>query len=346
MKDVKKIISTENICAVLLFVYLIFYPFLYSEYRALNMANFLITIMLTLSLAIVWGLAGMFSWAQCAFFGLSGYTYAILCKNFLDPALTPVFLITAVIVGFVGALFLGYFMFYGGINDVFIGLVTMCFTLVIETFFAQTAGPQWKIGEAFLGGYNGINAITPLTLGEMALKGGRLYVLVLMLLIVLYIIIRIVERGKLGYSLISIRENRERSEMFGYNIRFIQTMIYAFCGALAGLAGVLYTSWGGYIVPTAMGLTQATTPIVLVAAGGRKNPTAVVIFTLIYLIFAQNLAVSGSEYSLVVLGLILLLVVLFVPKGIIHSLFELIDNKFINPLIHGAKKTNVGGSTK
>jgi branched-chain amino acid transport system permease protein len=333
----KKIISTENICALLVFLFFITYPLLNSSYRTLNMANFLITILLALSLVLIWGFTGIFSYAQAAFFGLSGYTYAILSKNFTDPSLTPLFLVAGVFMGFVTALVLGYFMFYGGINDVFVALVTMCFTLVLETFFAQTAGPQWKIGEALLGGFNGINAITPITFGNLVLKDIALYVFVLILLMGIYGFMRIMEHGKLGYGLVSIRENRERSEMFGYNTPLIQVIIFAASGAIAGLAGVLYTSWGRYVVPSTMGITQATIPVVLVAAGGRKNPTAVIIFTLFYLMVSQQLAASGSQYSLVLLGLILLLVVLFVPKGIIHSLFEIIDRKLLHSYLKAEK---------
>ncbi|MCD8083444.1 MAG: hypothetical protein LUE86_08090 [Clostridiales bacterium] len=326
---VKNTVTTENICALLVFAYLIIYPAFHSAYATLNMANFLITVILALSLALIWGYTGIFSYAQAAFYGIGGYTYAIFCKNFTDPSLTPIFLLGGVIVGFFVALILGYFMFYGGVNDVYVALVTMCFTLVLETFLAQTAGPEWHIGSAQLGGYNGINAVTPLTVGGFPIKNLALYIFALVCMTVIYLTMRILEKRNLGYCLLSIRENRQRSEMFGYNISFIQMMVFAVSGAIAGLAGVLYTSWGGYIVPSAVGMTQATTPVVLVAAGGRKNPTAVIIFTLIYLAISQKLAASGSQYSLLILGLILLLVVLFVPKGIIHSLFEIIDRRII-----------------
>lgn len=323
----KQWINTENISAAAVLIFLVIYPLVNGAYATLNVANFLNTLILALSLALVWGYTGIFSYAQAAFYGIGGYTYAILCKNFNDPALTPLFLLIGVAMGFLVALVLGYFMFYGGVNDVFVALVTMCFTLVLETFLAQTAGPEWHIGKAQLGGFNGINSITPLTFGSNALMGRPLYVFTLVLVIVIYLAMRIMEKRNLGYCLLSIRENRERSEMFGYNVSFIQMMIFAVSGAIAGLAGVLYTSWGGYIVPSAVGMTQATIPVVLVAAGGRKNPTAVVIFTLFYLFLSQKLAASGSQYSLIILGAILLLVVLFVPKGIIHSLFEIIDAK-------------------
>lgn len=333
----KKFVNAENITAVAIFAYLILYPFMNSNYRILNMANFIISIILSLSLALIWGYVGIFSYAQAAFYGIAGYTYAILCKNFVSPDFTLLFLLCGVCVAFLAAYVLGYFMFYGGINDVFVALVTMCFTLVLETFLAQTAGPQWKIGDALLGGFNGINAITPITIGTFPMKGKNLYVLVMVLFSLVYIAMRVMEKRKIGYCLISIRENMARSEMFGYNTAFIQMMIFAVSGAIAGLAGVLYTSWGGYIVPSAMGMTQATMPVVLVAAGGRKNPTAVVLFTLFYLTLSQQLAASGSSYSLILLGLILLLVILFVPKGIIHSLFETIDNRVFAPMFGGKK---------
>ena len=335
---IKCAVTTENISAIAVFVFFLLYPMLHSAYKVLNMANFLITVILALSLALIWGYTGIFSYAQAAFYGIGGYTYAIFCKNFANPSLTPIFLIAGVLAGFLVALVLGYFMFYGGVNDVFVALVTMCFTLVLETFLAQTAGPEWAIGKAQLGGFNGINAVTPLTFGAFPVKGEALYALVLLVLAI-YLALRIMEKRNLGYCLLSIRENRARSEMFGYNTAKIQMVIFAVSGAIAALAGVLYTSWGGYIVPSAVGMTQATMPVVLVAAGGRKNPTAVVIFTLFYLVLSQNLAASGSQYSLVILGLILLLVVLFVPKGIIHSLFEIIDEKAAVLLKNGSIRT-------
>jgi branched-chain amino acid transport system permease protein len=60
------------------------------------------------------------------------------------------------------ACLLGYMIFYGGIKDVFIGIVTLSVTLVFETFMAQTAGPQWAIGSARLNGFNGMSSMPSL----------------------------------------------------------------------------------------------------------------------------------------------------------------------------------------
>ena len=50
-------------------------------------------------------------------------------------------------------------MIYGRISGVFLGIVTLSVTLVLERFMAQTAGPEWHIGSARLNGYNGMNGM-------------------------------------------------------------------------------------------------------------------------------------------------------------------------------------------
>lgn len=322
-------INSENLIAVLLFLGLMVYPLLASGYKVLNMANFLTMVFLSLSLALIWGYTGIFSFGQSAFFGIGGYVYGILYLNVGEQSFTPVALLVGVLIAGLAAWILGYFMFYGGVNDVFVGLITLCVTLVLETFMAQTAGSEWKIGSVPLGGYNGINGIPTMSIGFrerlIIFEGTKFYYLVLILLIAVYIFLRRLVVSRWGYALLSIRENRERTQLFGYNVPKIQTMVFALAGMLAALSGILYAAWGGYMTPSTMGLASATLPVVLVAAGGRKNLTAAMIFTLIYAWFSQYLSSSGSQYALVILGVALLLVVLFVPEGIIVAIFNWLD---------------------
>jgi ABC-type branched-subunit amino acid transport system permease subunit len=321
--------NSENIIALLLFVGLIIFPLFVSGYKVLNTTNFLIMVFLSLSLALIWGYTGIFSFGQTIFFGVGGYLYGILYLNVGEPSFTIVALLAGVLAAGLVAWILGYFMFYGGVNDVFVGLITLCVTLVLETFMSQTAGPEWKLGDVQLGGYNGINGIPTISLGFgdalFTFSGNSLYYLVLFLLIVIYLSLRKLVVSKWGYALIAIRENRERSHMFGYNVPKIQTMVFSLSGMIASLGGILYASWGNYMTPTSMGLAAATLPVVLVAAGGRKNLTAAMIFTLFYSWFSQYLSSSGNQYALVILGVLLLLVVRFVPEGIIVALFKNLD---------------------
>jgi ABC-type branched-subunit amino acid transport system permease subunit len=330
MSTLKMKFNTENIVGIGLFLFLFAYPLFVSPYQVLNLSYFLAMVFLSLSLSLIWGYGGIFSFGQAAFFGVGGYFYAIFTMNSGIATITPVGLLLGVLVGGLVAWIIGYLMFYGGINDVFVGLITLCLTVVLETFMAQTAGPQWKIGEVGLGGYNGINGIPAISIGSLNLIGNNFYYFILILLLVVYVGLRLFIISKYGYTAIAIRENRERTKLFGYNVPRIQTGIFALGGALASLSGILYATWGNYITPSALGLTAATLPVVLVAAGGRKNLTASMIFTLIYYWFSQSLSASGSEYALIILGVALVLVILFVPEGIIVALFKLADNLFFN----------------
>lgn len=327
-----KKLNTENSAALLLFIILIFYPLFSSSYGVMNMTYFISMIFLSLSLSLIWGMSGIFSFGQMVFFGIGGYAYAIISMNLEIAGLNIIVVLLALIITGAIAWILGWFMFYGGVNDVFVGLVTLCVTLVLSTFLAQTAGAQWKIGKVAIGGDNGINNIPPISLGfgdaVLTFQGTSFYFFVLILLIAVYLLLRKLAVSKWGYSMLAVRENRDRSKMFGYHIPRLQTLSFTAGGVLAALSGVLYTAWGGYIAPSTMSLSVAALPVVLVAAAGRKNMTAAMIFTLIYYMFSQYLSASGSEFALVILGMVLILVILLVPQGLIVTLFQLADRLF------------------
>lgn len=324
----KKINAEKTTMTVLCIIFLLF-PLLGSAYDVLNMTYFLSMALLSVSLWLIWGLTGIFSFGQTAFFGVGAYAYAIISMNFESVNMTLISLIIALFIAWLLALLLGYFMFYGGVNDVFVGLITLCVTLVLATFLAQSAGSQWKIGAVLLGGDNGINNIPALGFEfgnvEIAFKGNLMYFFVVLLLVAIYLIFTAMQNRKTGYSLIAVRENRERSQLLGFNIPLLQTLSFSFGGVLAAFSGVLYVTWGGYISPASMDISAAALPVVLVAAAGRKNLSAVMIFTVLYYYLSQKLSVSGSEYALVILGIILILVILLVPKGIIVTIFNFFD---------------------
>jgi branched-chain amino acid transport system permease protein len=326
MKSLRINLSANSVSSALLFLFLLTYPVFGGTYSIINLTGFMYSIVFASSLVLIWGYCGIFSFGQAAFFGIGGYFYAVVSLNLGNPIYTPLVMVLSIVAGFAVAWVFGYFIFYGGVNDVFVGVITLSFGVACETFMLQTAGPQWRIGKVLLGGYNGINQIPPLTLGKYALSGKPFYYFVLLVVLAIFIVLKTIERRKVGFSLIAVREGRNRSELLGYNTAKIKTFVFAFGGATAALAGVLYTMWGGYIVPALMGMVQSTIPVVLVAAGGRKDPTAVFIFTLVYLKIAQILASKGTQYAFIVLGVIMILVVLFVPNGIFDALLRYIDH--------------------
>jgi branched-chain amino acid transport system permease protein len=297
-----------------------------------NIAYFLTSTFMAMGLCLIWGYAGSLSFAQTAFFGLSGYTYGIASINFgAEYGLTLLSLAIGIGCSILFAMVLGYFLFYGGINDVFLGIVTLSVTLVLETFMSQTAGPQWAIGEAMLNGYNGMGGMPPLTIpwfsGDIYLySGSKLYYVLLILVVTVYLALRILVNSNFGNVLVAIRENPERAEMLGYNIKKYQLVTFVVGSALAGLSGITYTAWGQYITPSTMGLTAAALPLIWVAVSGRKDLTATLVGTLIVISGFQWLTIYGSQYALVVMGLLLVITVTFAPEGLIISSTKFLKN--------------------
>lgn len=308
---------------VLVLAALAVYPLTTDGYTVGNTVYFFNWVFMALGLSLVWGYGGALSFGQTAFFGLAGYSYGILTINIGDAyGFTILALVIAVALAAAFAALLGYFLFFGRISGVFLGIVTLSVTLVFERFMAQTAGPEWAVGSARLNGFNGMSGMPSLTIpwpgGPIVLwPDVPLYYLTLALLVVVYLGLRILVNSRFGNVLVAIRENPERAEMLGYDVRKYQLGGFVIGAALAGLSGVLYTAWGQYITPSSMGITAAALPIIWVAVGGRADLTSTAIGTLLVLSVFQTLTIYGSQYALVVMGAFLVLTVLIAPEGFV-----------------------------
>jgi branched-chain amino acid transport system permease protein len=306
----------------------VIYPLATDGYTVGNTVYFFTWTFMALGLSLIWGYGGTLSFGQTAFFGLAGYAYGVLTLNFgAAYGFTLIALLGSLVCAAILAAVLGYFLYFGRISGVFLGIVTLSVTLVFERFMAQTAGPEWHIGVARLNGYNGMSGMPPLTLpwfaGNITLFPDiGLYYLVLGLLVLTYLGLRILVNSKFGNVLVAIRENPERAEMLGYDVRKYELGAFVIGAVLAGLSGTLYTAWGQYITPSSMSITAAALPIVWVAVGGRGDLTASLIGTLAVLAAFQALTIYGSQYALVVMGLLLVITVLIAPKGLIVSFAE------------------------
>ena len=95
---------------------MIAYPLVRGSYAAGQTSLFLVYGLLALSLSLIWGYTGILSFGQVAFFGIAGYTYAIVSLNLGGAFGQTVALPVAVGVATLAAFVLGYFMFYGGVR--------------------------------------------------------------------------------------------------------------------------------------------------------------------------------------------------------------------------------------
>ena len=145
--------------AVVGVAFMVLTPRLAELDTVLDLTVYMIMAVLALSLALIWGYGGILCFGQSAFFGLGAYTYAIAMFN-IGESTVP--LLLAIILPAAFAALLGYFMFYGRISDVYLGVITLTVTLILFNSINSTAGPEFHIGSARLGGFNGIPGIPPL----------------------------------------------------------------------------------------------------------------------------------------------------------------------------------------
>ncbi len=275
---------------------------------------------LALSLAFIWGFGGVFSFGQAAFFGLGGYTYAILSIN-MGSSTVP--LIVAIVLPTVFALLLGYLMFYGRLSSVYLAVITLVVTLIFHKFLGHTAGFEYRIGNAHLGGYNGIPAIPPINVPgdvtKFAFPEDMFYIAGVALVIV-YFGLRWLLSSHFGRTLIGIRENEERAELLGYDVRLYKMIAFGIAGAIAALGGVMFTNWNSFIDPHVFDLGMSAQIIIWVVVGGLSTLIGPIIGAFALGILALELGTQQTIDVNLILGAILIIVVLFVPEGFVPTI--------------------------
>jgi branched-chain amino acid transport system permease protein len=298
------------------------YPAFADPYDVGNFAYFLIWVFMALGLCLMWGYCGMLSFGQTFFFGIAGYSYGVLAIILGGGSMTILALVLAISLAAVSALVLGYFMIWGRVGGVFFGIVTLSATLVLAFFLGQTAGPEWRIGEARLNGFNGMKGMEPLNIpwfeGEtLYFEGSSLYYLAIALILIVYLSLRTLLNSRFGNVIVAIREDPQRAELLGYDVRKYQLMTFIIGSSLAGLSGVLYTSWGQFITPSSIGLPAAAMPIVWVAFSGRRDITATLVGSFLILVAFQTITVHSQQAALILMGAMLLATVMIAPQGFV-----------------------------
>ena len=272
-----------------------------------------------LSLGLMWGYAGILSFGHAAYFGLGAYTYAITSMNLGES--TAAWMLAILLPAFVAAL-IGAMMFYGRISDVYMGVITLVFSLIMAKFMGATAGDAYSIGNARLGGFNGIPAFPILNVpGDPTTQiyGVPLYYLVVCCLVFCYLVSRWVLSSAFGRILLGIRENESRIELLGYNAPAYKTAIFSLSAAMAGMAGCLFASWAEIVTPALFGLGQSVEVIIWVIAGGLGTLMGPVIGAV--LLGTMKLLLGGQTFidNSLVIGAILVLVVLLLPRGLLPT---------------------------
>ena len=299
-------------------------PGVLDEYTLMQMTIYAVMAILGISLGFIWGFGGILCFGQAAFFGLGSYTYAIAVVNIGDSTLP--FLLAIVVPALFAAL-LGYVIFYGRLSDVYMGVITLTVTLILFNLVNSTAGPEWRIGIAPLGGFNGIPGIPTLNVPgqpDEVLGPAALFKLTLVCLLAVYALLRVLISSKIGRVIIAAKENEQRVLLLGYDARAYKLFCFSLGGAIAGLAGCLFANWGAFTSPTIFGLAMSAQIIIWVIVGGLGTLVGPVVGAVAIQWLSTEIGTQQTFNSNLVLGAILVVFVLLVPRGIVPSLGDLI----------------------
>ncbi len=293
-------------------------PQVLQLFALINATVYVSMAVLALSLALVWGFGGILCFGQAAFFGLGGYAYAVAALNVADTTwAVPV----AILVPAGVAAALGYVMFFGRISDVYIGVITLTVTLILFNFVNSTAGDQWHIGAAPLGGFNGIPSTPPLNLpGDPGnpLPPERIFAVAVVCLALCYALCKVVLRSRFGRVVVAIKENETRAELLGYDVRLYKLGIFTLGGAMGGLAGLLFANCV-FVSPTMFSLFYSGQIIIWVMVGGLGTLIGPILGAILLQLLTTWAGTLGTVNPSLILGLILMIAVLAIPTGILPT---------------------------
>lgn len=320
-------------------IFLLVFPLFSNTYWVYVMSGIMAYIIFALSLDLLWGYTGLMSMGHSLLFGAGGYMIGISCSyinkaDWIEYDKLPWFLaplssevgafIMALVLPALISLIIGYFMFSGKIKGVFFSLITLALAGVAELFVINQS--------KYTHGNSGIT-VTNRTIISHA-KDARMsdlefYFVILLFLILCYAICMLVVHSRMGKVLQAVRENEARLTFFGYKPSAFKMLIYTLSGVMAGLAGVLYVRTQGSVNSTAVGINLATLVLVWVAVGGRGNLTGAMVGTLVLQVTETilNSVFSGistdfAQYWKLVLGIIILIIVFVIPKGIVGTVID------------------------
>ena len=269
---------------------------------------------------ILFGFAGLLSFGQAAFFGTGGFVAAYLLTRMGFPHV-----VTALFIGTIAAAVTGYLVGMLALRRTGIYFV-MITVAIAEVFFFVEFSPM----SAFTGGENGLPGVpTPsFNLGFTVLKfstGWSLYwFLALCYFVGMVIALRIV-RSPLGAILNAIRENPLRAAAVGHNVHGYKLTAFVIAAAYAGFAGGLLGVMQAFMPPDAFMFHTSAQLVMQTVIGGVGTLFGPLLGAAVWLYlqdFLQAVLKLGATWALV-LGVIFVLLVCFLRRGIIGGFIDL-----------------------
>lgn len=305
-----------------------------SDFTLGNWGKYLCYGILAISIDLLWGYTGLLSLGQALFFTLGGYMMGMHLMRMIGGEGVPTFLsmvgrtewpsfflpfssfpfalLMIILVPGLLAYVFGYLAFRSRIKGVYFSILTQALTYGAALLFFRN--------ELLMGGNNGFTDFRTLlgfSLRDVGTKRG-LYVATAILLVVVVAFCKWLTGSRFGLIQRAIRDSENRVLFSGYATANFKLFIFVISAVIASFAGALFVPQVGIINPSEMETGKSLEAVVWVALGGRGTIIGPVVGA-VSVNAIKSWASSGStaDFWPLMLGGAFVLVVLFMPKGIV-----------------------------
>jgi ABC-type branched-subunit amino acid transport system ATPase component/ABC-type branched-subunit amino acid transport system permease subunit len=302
MKRAKLFDVYGKVALVVLAVGMIVAPLALPHFQLFVLSLALVYTIAILGVNIVFGYAGQVSLGHAGFAALGAYATALLMVHLDVP-----FWIAVLIGGMFAAAF-GYLLAFPALKlgPVYVAMVTFGFGLVVfqiaQNWHAVTKGP------------NGIVVPTPSILGYY-LYADRFHVVIALFLIVFYWLARNLINSPYGRAFVAIRESEIAAQAMGVDLAHYKTIAFAVGAFYAGLSGGLFAALSEFVNPDAFVFMVSILYVTMAILGGMAYLAGAAIGGGIMAILPELLR-GSAEYKDFLTGLMLLLLLIFLPRGV------------------------------
>ncbi len=276
-----------------------------------------ITALFALSLDLILGYAGLVSLGHAAFFGVGAYSAGLLARYYWNEPLAGLLLagIVAGLVGYASSHVIVRFRHLALI------MLTMGFGLLLHEA-ANSASP-------LTGGADGLQGIRTGDLFgfRFDMFGRTAYAYSLAVLFVCFLISRRIIHSPFGLALRGIRENATRMPAIGAPSRAHLRKAYTIAAVMAGIAGALLTNTTSTVSLEVLSFGRSADVLVILILGGAGRLYGGIVGAVIYMVARDQFSGINPQYWYFWIGLLLVLVVMFLPNGILGGLAKFFQPK-------------------
>jgi len=293
------------------FVLLLALPVIIPRFYTYILAVIFVTALLAMSLNMLVGHGGMFQFHHAAFYGVGAYAFALILTKTSLPAWVS-FVAAPFFAAAVG-LVIGWFCVR--LTRLYFGMLQIALGSLI-----------WAIAFRWYGLTGGDDGIHGISMPSFISSVSSSYYFILIILGICLVVLYLIYKSPFGITLLAIRDNPERCKAVGINVRRHQLMAIVIATFFAGIAGVLFVVVEGSVFPDLMFWVFSLEVFIMCLLGGWFTFAGPIVGAAI-MVSLRTFVGTYTEYWTLILGVILILLIFFLPEGVMGYLIEKLKSR-------------------